>query len=377
MLELEIELITDPERLMALKPEWDRLLESLGAEGSVFMSHEWYRCWWRHYATGAELHLLVVRKRGVAVGIAPLMRRRVFLHGAPAREVGFIANGNSLHNDLLLREEEREEALAALCRHLFRENGSWDLLRFYHVPKESPNIPALAAHLDKESARCWLSPSYDSPYLEVTGEWESFLSSRSQRARKTLRNIGNTLRKTGAVEVREVTDWEGVPQAMEGVRLVAGHSWTERVGDSLAQPVNAAFFEELARGAAAVGALSLWLLLLEERIVAFEFHLRGYGKQHALRASFDENFRQLSPGAFLEAEILKRLFEEPRGVGRFDFGGSFDQYKKRWSDNSLDHVTLSACNNGLYSRMIAIHEKVFVGTARSIRDRLRKSHGKS
>lgn len=375
MSELDVELVTAPERLAALKPEWDLLMESV-EDPCVFMSHSWYDSWWSHYAGNATLHLLVLRKSGAVVGIAPLMRHTRFLHGVPVREIGFIANGNSLHNDLLLRKMEREEAVDVLCGHLFRDKGGWDLLCFHHMPKDSPNIPALVARLEQNGG-CRVSPSYDSPYLEVAGGWERFHGQRSQRVRKTLRNIVNTLHRTGKVEVREVTDWEGFLEAREGILAVAKKSWTERVGDSLARPANAAFFEELARRGADTRMLSLWLLLLEGRIIAFEFHLRGFGKQHALRASFDEEFRQLSPGTYLEAEILKRLFDEERGIAHFDFGGSFNEYKKRWSDRSLDHMTLSVFNDGLYSKTVAFHEAVVVDTARRLRDWLRRRHGNS
>ena len=377
MTELDIELVLDPERLGALKAEWDAFLSAMGNLGSVFMYHSWYDCWWRHFSDGATLFVLVARKRGRVVGIAPLMRRWVNLHGLPVRAIVFVANGNSLHNDLLVHEEHRAEVLREFCRFLHSRRDCWDLLQFHHVPADSPNCTVLADRGVQNWFSFHPSSSYDSPYLVMGGDWRNFLSSRSQRVRKTLRNIGNTLGRSGEIEVSEVTSWEEFVQVREGVLHVAGNSWTQWVGDSLAHPVNAGFFADLARDAAGQSWLSLWLLRLDGRIIAFEFHLRGCGKQHALRASFDEEFRQFSPGAFLEAEILKRLFDEPDGISRFDFGGSFDDYKKRWSDTSLDHVTLSAFNGGLYSRVAALHELGVVKTARLLRDQLRKGHGKS
>jgi len=374
---LEIELISDPERLAALKPEWDALFAEQGERGSVFMSHSWYDCWWMHFRGGSELFVLVVRKGGRAVGIAPLMRRWLNLHGLPVRAVCFMTNGNSLHNDFLVHEPDRDEVLRELSRYLCEERGSWNLLQFHHVPADSPNCSALVERLSRCRIPFHLSPTYDSPYLEVGGGWQQFISSRSQRARKTLRNIGNNLWRCGEVEVSEVKSYKEFLLVREGILQVARNSWTQRVGDSLAHPVNSAFFDDLARHAAQAGWLSLWLLWLDGRIIAFEYHLRGCGKQHALRASFDEEFRRLSPGAFLEAEILKRLFDEPGGVLRFDFGGSFDDYKKRWSDTSLDHVTLNTFNGGLYSRIAAFHELTVVDAARKVRDRLREKHGKA
>lgn len=368
MSQFETEIVRDPKRLAALKPEWDALFAAMDADRSVFMSHLWYDCWWRHFGRKGELFLLVLRRRGETVGIAPLMRRRLNLHGLPVRGLVFMANGNSLHNDLLVRGEDRDEVLEELARSLCEERVQWQYIELHHFPAVSPNCAGLAAALARRNLPVRLYSSYDSPFLEVKGGWQQFLSSRSQRVRKTLRNIANTMERSGVAEVSEVSDWDGFMSVREDVLRIARNSWTHRVGDSLAHPLNSAFFEELAYGAAKAGWLSLWLLRLDGKAVAFEYHLRGCGKEHALRGSYDEEFHRLSPGAFLETEILKRVFSEPRAVERYDFGGSFDDYKKRWSDSSLDHTTICAFNKGAYCRLAAFHELSVVDTARRLRN---------
>uniref|UniRef100_C6DZW3 Putative cellulose biosynthesis (CelD) protein n=1 Tax=Geobacter sp. (strain M21) TaxID=443144 RepID=C6DZW3_GEOSM len=372
MSQFETEIVQDPKRLAALKPEWDALFATMDADRSVFMSHLWYDCWWRHFGKKAELFLLVLRRRGETVGIAPLMRRRLTLHGLPVRGLVFVANGNSLHNDLLVRGEDRDEVLEELARFLCEERVGWQYIELHHFPAVSPNCAGFAAALARRNVPVRLFSSYDSPFLEVRGGWQQFISSRSQRVRKTLRNIANTMERSGVVEVSEVTDWDGYMSVREDVLRIARNSWTHRVGDSLAHPLNGPFFEELAYGAAKAGWLSLWLLRLDGKAVAFEYHLRGCGKEHALRGSYDEEFHRLSPGAFLETEILKRIFSEPHVVERYDFGGSFDDYKKRWSDSSLDHATICAFNKGAYCRLAAFHELAIVDTARRLRNLWRK-----
>jgi CelD/BcsL family acetyltransferase involved in cellulose biosynthesis len=114
-------------------------------------------------------------------------------------------------------------------------------------------------------------------------------------------------------------------------------------------------------------------LRLDGRPVAFEFHLRGSDKQHAMRASFDQEFAALSPGAYLEMQILKNIFEQPEQVSRFDFGGSSDPYKKRWSDHARPLVSLQVFNDCFYSRLCALHETGLVQLARGVRDCLRSS----
>ena len=369
---VDIEVVRDHGRFVELKPEWDALLAELGPEASVFMSHYWHDCWWRHFGADGELHLVVLRRGSRTLGIAPLMRRRFRLYGLPVRALCFPENGNSLHNDLLLAAAEREQLLAELFGFLDRNRESWDLLHLYRVPADSPNLAGSLSLLGARQKSYQLRSAYASPYLEVAGGWNPFHAGRSTRVRKTLRNIQNSLARAGSLEVLHLGSWEQFLEHREGLHRVARQSWTEELGDSLATPVNAAFFDDLARSASREGGLSIWLLLLNGRPVAFEFHLRGFGKQHALRASFDQEFANLSPGAFLEMEALKRLFDEPGGVGRFDFGGTTDAYKRRWSDRSRELVSLQLFNGRLYSRLCAFHATRVIPLLRGVRDRLRK-----
>ena len=371
---LEIEVVRDRGRFLELKPEWDLLLAGLGADASVFLSHYWHDCWWRHFGKDAELQVLVLRRGGRAVGIAPLMRRRFSLYGLPVRCLCFPENGNTLHNDLLIGESGREELMAELFSHLYRNQQDWDLLHLYRMPADSPNLAAALTLLGaKGSGKSHhLRSVYASPYLEVAGGWQAFLAGRSVRVRKTLRNIQNSLARAGHLELVRIESLEEFLQHREGLYLVARQSWTDELGDSLATPVNRAFFEDLARSASGEGGLRVWLFQLNGRPVAFEFHLRGFGKQHALRASFDQEFAALSPGGFLEMEILKQLFDEPQGVERFDFGGSNDLYKRRWSDQARELVLLQVFNPGLYSRLCAFHATSLVPLLRGVRDRLRR-----
>ncbi len=372
---LEIEVVRDLGRFRELKPEWDLLLAGMGGEASVFLSHYWHDCWWRHFGRDAEMRLMVLRRGGKAAAIVPLMRRRFSLYGLAVRCLCFPENGNTLHNDLLIGETgRREELLAEIFSHLYRNQQEWDLLHLYRMPADSPNLSAALTLLGApgKAKSHHLRSVYASPYLEIAGGWDAFHAGRSVRVRKTLRNIRNSLARGGRPDLIRIESWEEFLEHREGLYRVARHSWTDELGDSLATPANRAFFEDLARSASGAGGLRAWLLLLDGRPAAFEFHLRGFGKQHALRASFDPEFAPLSPGGFLEMEILKELFDEPQGVERFDFGGSNDLYKRRWSEQARELVLLQVFNPRLYSRLCAFHATSLIPLLRGVRDRLRR-----
>lgn len=369
---VEIEVIRDFGLFLELKPEWDALLSRMGDAASVFMSHYWYECWLRHFCGEAKLHVLILRRGGVIVGIVPLIQRRISLYGLPVRSLCFPENGNSLHNDLLLAPDQRMELLTELLRFLYCDQEGWDVVHLYRMPADSSNLAMLLKLLTDDGTPHAVRSAYASPYLLVSGGWEAFHASRSKRVKKTLRHDQNSLLSAGSAEVLQLIRWDEYLAHRESIYQVARNSWTEKVGNSLASPVNRAFFDDLSRKAAEAGGLRIALLNFNGRPIAFEFHLRGFGKQHAMRASYDREFATLSPGTFLEMEVLKRLYDEPAGVTFYDFGGSSDPYKRRWTDEARELVLLQVFNKRAYSRLCRFYTVNVISFLRGMRKYLRK-----
>jgi Acetyltransferase (GNAT) domain len=99
---------------------------------------------------------------------------------------------------------------------------------------------------------------------------------------------------------------------------------------------------------------------LNGTMIAVECHLKGYGKDHAMRGHYLPESARLSPGTFLEMQILKSTFEDANRVKKYDFGGSFDNYKRKWTDDSVPHQAIWVFGGKTYSRLIAFHEKITV-----------------
>ena len=356
---MHIELITETEDLPKLREAWETLCDALGDTVSVFSSFAWYETWWKHYAAGASLNLIAMWETGSLVGIAPLMVRKATIHGLPATVVCFIENSQSLHSDFIVLPAARETFLREVVRLLLEQSGSvrWDAVVFNNMPDTSVNYHSLTAILD-ETGRKWQQyPTwFDSPFLVPSGTWADYLACRSARTRKSLRNIRNNLSKAGEVSARNIRTWEELQRVKRDVFSVAKQSWSETTGDSMATAVNEEFFNDLADTMAKKGWLSLWTLCLNGKMIAVEFHLKACGKEHAMRGHYLPEYAELSPGTFLEMEILRNTFETADKVQKYDFGGSFESYKKKWTDDSVRHRAIWVFDDSIYSRFIAFHE---------------------
>jgi len=351
------EILENPEDLTRLKAGWESLCDECANYVTVFSSHAWYQSWWKCYSADAKLQLFTMWQGDKLVGIAPLMWEKSSFHGLPVRVVGFIQNNQSLHNDFIVMPQFRTLFLQKLLGSVFKQSSQWDSLYFRNISSISDNYKSLVQVLDDQD-RKWgkKATPFDTPYFIPSGSWSDYLDGRSRRTRKTIKNIRNRIRKAGKVSVRHITTLEEFLSCKEDLLKVAQQSWTEKGGDALGSAPNKCFFESLSMSAAAKGWLSIWALYLDDKMIAIESHLKAYGREHALLGHYHSQFASLSPGAYLEMTILKHIFEEHERVQLYDFCGSFDNYKKKWTSTYVPHSDIFVFNDKIYSKTIMFNE---------------------
>ena len=118
--------------------------------------------------------------------------------------------------------------------------------------------------------------------------------------------------------------------------------------------------------------LNIWILNLNNQPIAYEYHLTYKGKVHALRSSFDKNFKGLSPGSFLDYQIIKQLYQ--RGdICEYDMGGNADFYKLRWTKHYRKHQTVYIFRKEIYSRILYFLDNKLTPLLRPLKRTLIKS----
>lgn len=336
-----------------LEGEWRSLWADSFPCGTIFSSFDWYRCWWNHFGDARKkLFLIVIKDHEKVSAIAPLMLENRQFRSLPVRVACFIENGNSLHNDFCLSTAIRRPLLSAMLDGLMNHSDLWDMIELKNIPDNNENIQILIELAKERGITCEVKPALDSPYIAISCDWEPFYAGCSSRTRKTHRNLFNTISKAGQYRLILVTTFQEYENYRAAIMDVAANSWTAGVGDCLASPRNREFFEDISRVAAENGWLDLWLLEFNGRIIAFEYHLRCNGRNHALRASYHEEYAHLSPGAVLDLLVMKELFNDHARVYEYDLGGSFDSYKKKWTPLVRAHKIIQMFKPEIYSRIL-------------------------
>lgn len=358
--------VRDVETFQALEESWDSCAAE-DAGGGFFSSHAWFSCCIRSFGQGKQLRILVLRAGGRVVAIAPLWQEIRVRRRVRVRTVAFIDTPESQRTDFIVATPDRQGVMRAILDVLLAPAGpGWDLLELTRWPEASPNVAALGGELRRREIQHSESTSALLPFIRATGTWDAFLQSKSAKFRKTHRNISNRVERLPGVRLLRLTEPASLP-LFDKLIEVSLKSWKQEAGISMsAETARGRFFQCVTTAAARRGAWLGWILEADGRQIAMEYDLVSDGVVYAIRSDFDAAYAAYSPGAYLEQQIIKAVFD--LGYREYNAGPGVDGYKLRWTDETRRNLTVTAYNRTVRGRTLGGVETVIVPAARRMAD---------
>jgi CelD/BcsL family acetyltransferase involved in cellulose biosynthesis len=282
--------------------------------------------WYDAFACGEPV-VATIRRDGALAAVAALEARGAVLHSA--------TNWHTPEYDIVADSEDAAELLvdAILARHPRRLE-----LRF--VPDTSLALGALRAAVGRTGRRLLTRTLEESPYIAVTGSWESYLASINRKMRKELARERRRLEEEhGPVSVSIESGGPRLGEALETGFQLEASGWKGTRGTAIAsRPETRAFYTAVAHWAAERGWLRLSFLSVGDRSIAFQFDLEVDGVVYQLKAGYDEAYRRFAPGNLLTQDVIRRAFET--SAKSVEFLGAAERDKLRWT-RSLRHRALA------------------------------------
>jgi hypothetical protein len=335
--------------------DWNELLDHNEFD-SIFLSHGWFKCFWDAWGKGRRLRVLVARKGAQLLGVAPLMLYKGQFLGLPAKILSFIENNESPHCGFLIRKNLDHKVISAFFEFLCANLNHWDILVLRKVPVEASIVELIKSCCEQYGNWFVVKTSLCSPILNIDSDWDSFYSNKSQRFKKRVRHARNKLARRGNILVEESHDPEVVTRLLDQIFDIDARSWKARMDTAIGSSMqNRVFYSELPFALEPRGQVWVWSLKLNDRIVAFEYHVRQGEIVYALRASFDEAYRAYGPGSVLDVEVVQGLFK--RKVKLYNMGGGPFAHKLHWTSEVKSHVDILVFNRRPYAGFLYFLEK--------------------
>jgi len=349
-----IRIITEYHDFLALRPDWAELLQS-SHNNRVFLTHQWFQCWWETFGKNLDLTILVTYDNDRVSGIAPLCIQQSRYWGLPVKQVQFMANGYTEEACIILARENEVTALDLMLGQLISKKHQWDISNLKTVRNEPVFMEKLIQVLNKNNLKCLTYPSKQVPYIPIAGTWEEFYSRKTRRFKKAFKARKNKIsRYNKPVRIERIQGKKLVNNALNIIYEISRNSWKAENNKSLDTDAAAwSFIQNLATRLSPLGWIEVWLLYVGNKAIAFEYHFIYDGVTSPIRADFDEHYRKLSPGAYLEVCIIQELFEEENSsITEYNTCADGYAYTLRMTDMIHEHSTIRIFSPTLYGEIL-------------------------
>lgn len=330
--DVTVSVISDPRQWLSLKVDWEKLLQATG-DHNVFQSFEYLWEWWKYFGTWQSLRVIVIRQGESVIGVGPLMLEHFPIFGKTVRKLMFISAPMEMNRPKFLFGQNGATCFPALFAYLETHAGDWDVLDI-DEQMHGEDLDAMRRHF--KAAPCLVAESGTlCPYIDMDGDWGRFLSRRSRKMRSNIKRLRRKSAGLGQVNVRLVSHWPDLDQALDTHCEIEGESWKASKHLDLADDKSHYFFyRSLARVFGQDGKFELRFLECDGKALASTFGILHDNVFQSLKIAHRNDFDKLSPGTVLESFELEALFE--RGIDRYEFMGSFLANKLRWTSTVFE-----------------------------------------
>jgi len=279
------------------------------------------------------------------------------------KKIGFLAATTADYCDFLTSPPGREEFIDAVLDEL-RKTVPADI-SLANLPADSRTPEALRAAAEKYGFHIYMRPAYLCAQVELgTGEQRQELKA-SLVGKKKLRRYLRAMEREGPVTFAHLQSLQQIEAALPGFAdaHVARFVATGRVS-SLATPERRQFLQELARRFSGAGVLTLSLLSIGDRPVAWNYGFRFHGAWFWYQPTFDSRQEENSPGHCLLSRIVIEAcdMDEMQVV---DLGLGAEGYKERFGNSTRQTLYVTVTRSWLRHRLEMLKYQMAIALKRS------------
>lgn len=311
---MTIDTITTSADLAALEPAWSDLWRR-DPNATPFQSPAWLLPWWQHFGAEEPFAMAARKEDGSLDSLAPLYVLR-----DEDESLGMlIGTGMTDYLDLLAAPGSDLGAIVpTLAGH---DCMLWD---FQQLRPSSPLL-ALGA---PEGFADHVEEQEPCPVLSIADAGDDLANLLSTHARKKLRYYRRSLERRGSVTYEAATS-ETLGELLAALYDLHARRWQQRnLPGVLADDVVQSFHRAVAPRMLAAGALRMYAVRIDGRIVAVFYGFAHHGTVYYYLSGYEPELEKLSIGNVLVAHAIEEAARD--GATTFDFLRGAEEYKYSW-----------------------------------------------
>jgi len=300
----------------------------------VFYTYEWALAVQTAYHASLKPLLLLGYEGSDLIGVASLATEKA------SKNVTFLAATTADYCDFLVAPQRSGEFVNAVFAELCKTQAA--SLALANLPADSPTVDALR-QTGKYGFRNFSRPAYLCSQVDLgSGERRQELIT-SLLNKKKLRRYLREMEREGPVTFAHLQSCDEIQAAFTEFAdaHVARFRATGRVS-SLATPERRKFLQELARQFDGCGVVTMSMLKINERPVAWNYGFQFHGSWFWYQPTFDSRQEENSPGHCLLSRIVIEACDM-ENMNTVDLGLGAEGYKERFGNSTRQtlYVTLA------------------------------------
>ena len=301
----------------------------------MFYTCEWALAVQAAYRASLKPLLLLGYEGNNLIGVASLAT------DPAGKNLSFLAASTADYCDFLTAPQRRGEFVGAVLAEL--RNNHAASITLANLPADSQTAVTLRDRAGKHGFHIYMRPAYLCSQVQLgTGEQRQDLKA-ALAGKKKLRRYLREMERDGPVTFVHLQSWEKIQAALPAFAdaHVARFLATGRVS-SLATPERQFFLEELARRFDGSDVVTLSLLKIQDRPVAWNYGFQFHGSWFWYQPTFDSSQEENSPGHCLLSRIVIEACDM-EGMDVVDLGLGAEGYKERFGNSTRQtlHVTVT------------------------------------
>lgn len=305
-----------------LREQWNALVQEM-ERPEVFYTWEWAVAVAQAYRESMKPLLLLAHEGDILVGVVALAADNA------EKEICFLSGNTADYCDFICLPARRAEFLEAVFKELTRLD--LPMLRLANLPADSGTSGILNGAAGKHGYLVFSRPAYQCAQIALGSSAERQKLKQGVVKRKAFRYCLKGLEKTGAVTVDHLTQWNTIGANLP--RFLEAHVARFRArgrASNLASAERQAFLTGLAELLSGAGWLVLTRLLVGDETAAWNYGFQFSGTWFYYQPTFDDRWRQFSPGFCLLTKMVAHACERP-DLHRLDLGLGEEGYKERFA----------------------------------------------
>jgi CelD/BcsL family acetyltransferase involved in cellulose biosynthesis len=316
-----------------MEGDWERLSGSMW-QRSFFLSWDWIAEWFASWGDAFDLMILLARRRGIVVGIAPLVVRQ-----DSERRLEFIGQNCAFgeYLDFLVPAGLEGAVVPAFARALLRlrEQGRWRASCLATMLEASPTLLLLEREWRQRGMTFQRSATRLCRYVDLRSGWDGYRREKGRHFSGRMRYLHRRLSRHGEVKLELARTSAELDSFLDDFERLHARRWIEGMGER-----HLAFLRRLAKRLLPLGRLLLARLLVGRQVVAVKYDFIFDQKVWGYQGGWLPECSKLEVGSVLLAALLKFCAEQ--GLEQYDFLDGDAWYKRRWSNSMFRAVDLAS-----------------------------------